>query len=461
MIGVLASCEDTNTLGIAQVNPQETEMSANGVTINMTPPAGNAVSLENAGTINLLSYSVDNTVPADAQVAFEVEISGNEDFSNSVTLQMVQDGNNFGVPAQAWDEAFRKLLGKAPFAKDNYLRFAGYVNIGQQTSRLNGEGYVGQQTINVTPVDLHINVEEAYYLVGDINGWDLPNSIKFDHSDLSPFDDPVFTLAVDIPADFETKGWWFKIVPESARLDNPDWKGLYGPEKDGDTSLSGVLFEDGNAGCLKISGQYLFTINMLDCTYTVSQAIPMLYTPGTGNGWGFGSGMLDTWDFSNYFGFAHLNGEFKITDRPAWGGIEWSYGGEEGKIAKGAPGNIPGPENGLYWMNVNIANDTYSLLKINTIGVIGSFAGNNWASDYVELTPSEDFLVWTADVEFTDANTEWKFRTNGDWGDNPNLGVGENGLSLNGGNMPAPGVGTYTVTLDLSTVPYQYTAEKK
>lgn len=456
MIGALASCEDSNTLGIAQVNPQEPEMSVDGIQMILTPPAGNAVTLENAGVINLLTYSADNTVPENAEVSFEVEISGTDDFSNSVTLEMTKNGNDFGVPAQAWDEAFRKLLGKAPSAKDNYLRFSGYVTIGQQTNRLNGEGYKEFLEINVTPVDLHINVEEAYYLVGDINSWNLAEPVKFDHSDLSQYDDPVFTLAVDIPGDFETKGWWFKVVPESA-FQAQNWDMLYGPEVDGDTSLSGVLFEGGGAGCLKVAGQYLFTINMLDCTYEVSQAIPMLYTPGGGNGWGFGSGWLNTWDFTNYFGFSHLNGDFKITDRPAWGGIEWGTGGEEGKIAKGA-GNIPGPENGLYWMDVNIASETYTLTKVNTIGVIGGFEGNSWGSDVVSLTPSADLLIWSGDVNFT-TGTEWKFRVNEDWA--INLGGSPEELTKDGGNMKATEDGTFTVTLDLTVVPYTCTIVKK
>ena len=112
-------------------------------------------------------------------------------------------------------------------------------------------------------------------------------------------------------------------------------------------------------------------------------------------------------------------------------------------------------------MTVNIGSLTYEFLKVETIGMIGGFSDdNNWSSDYAVLTPTDDLLVLTADVEFTNANTEWKFRVNSDWA--VNLGAGEEGvLSLDGANLTAPGVGTYTITLDLRTVPYSYTAVKK
>lgn len=456
----LASCDDKSDLGVMQVNPQETVMVADGVAASLVSPVSSgALSIQDYAdkVIPVISYTLDASVPAEATVEFDMDLAKSEDFAGALTIPMQKvegSENTYGVKASDWDDAFRHIFGKAPFAKDNYIRVAGYLNIGMQRSRIGNEStWFGNGTkISVTPVDLNINIEEAYYLVGTVNGWNLAEPIKFDHSDQSQYDDPVFTLAVDIPEKFVTEGWWWKIVPESA-FKAQNWDALFGTQVDGDTATSGVLYEGGKSGCLKVAGQYLFSINMLDQTYEVTQAIPMLYTPGGGNSWGFGSGMLDTWDFANYFGFAHLNGEFKITDRPAWGGMEWGAGSEEGKMQLGG-GNIAGPANGLYWLDVNIGSLSYSWLPITSIGMIGGFPENNWASDYVQLTPDADFLIWTGEVTFTDASTEWKFRTNNDWGANPNLGNSYDELTKDGGNMPAPGVGTYTVTLDLTTVPY-------
>jgi len=458
-----ASCEDESDLGMMQTNPQETVMVKDGVNVNLVAPVnGDALSLEsNSGIIPVINYSADESMPESATMDFVMEIAKDESYADAIQIPMskVESAENtYGIEMTAWDDAFRRLLGKSPYAKDNYIRFAAYINVNNQRSRVGGsDTWFAAKSISVTPVDLHINVESGYYLIGSINNWDLSTCVKFAHSDLSQYDDPVFTLAIDIPADVAESGYWWKIVPESA-FEAQSWDGLYGVETDGDSALEGVLFEGGNAGKLTVAGQYLFTINMLDCTYSVTQAIPMLYTPGGGNGWGFGSGMLNTWDFSNYFGFVHMNGEFKVTDRPAWGGMEWGAGAEDGTLKLGG-GNCPGPQDGLYWMNVNIGALTYNFVKIDKLGVIGGFPENNWASDYVELTPTDDILVWTGDIEFTDANVEWKFRVNGSW--DINLGGALDNLTKDGSNIVAPGVGTYTLTLDLRTVPYSCSLTQK
>lgn len=440
-------------------------MVKDGVKVDLVAPVtGTSLNLESqSGIIPVISYTADATLPENATMDFVMEVAKDKTYAGAIEIPMEKvegSENTYGVRASYWDDTFRHLLGKAPFAKDNYIRVAAYVCIGSQRSRIGGaDSWYAEKSLSVTPVDLGIHVEDAYYLVGTLNNWDLSTAIKFSHSDLSPFDDPVFTLAIDIPADLDKGECWWKIVPESAYQAN-SWDGLYGPEDNGDSELIGLIIENGQAGCLKVAGQYLFTINMLECSYSVSQAIPMLYTPGGGNGWGFSTGMLDTWDYTNYFGFTHMNGDFKVTDRPSWGGMEWGAGDEEGTLKLGG-GNIPGPSNGLYWMKVNIGSLAYEFLPVETIGMIGGFSDdNNWSSDYAVLTPDDDLLVWTADVDFTDDNTTWKFRVNGDWA--VNFGAGEEGvLSLDGANLTAPGLGTYTITLDLRTVPYSYTAVKK
>lgn len=467
----LASCDEKPGLGIAQVNEQGTVIAADGVSVASTAAA--SLNLETlAGTdIPVLSYTTDASVPEDAEIYFVMQVSGSEDFANYREIECITLADNkVSVPANDWDDAFRALLGKAPMAKDNWVRFAGYMKSNGSVARLGGaDTYFAAKQIEVTPVDLHINVEEAYYLVGTINDWNLATAVKFSHSDKNQYDDPVFSLAINVPlADDGTVGeYWWKIVPESA-FQAQDWDGLWGTAVDGDSSLSGVLQEGGKAGCLKVAGQYLFTIDMLAGTYEVSQAIPRLYTPGNGNGWNFASGWLNTNNFADYFGFAHLNGDFKITnggadapENPNWGGLEWSAGEAEGSIALGASGNIPGPADGLYWVTVNLPSLTYATLEIKSIGIIGSFGDdNNWASDVITLT-SDDKLVWTGDVTFPGEDCQWKFRTNGAWDNNPNLGGSLDNLETNGDNLSAPGAGTYTVTLDLRTLPYKASLTKK
>ncbi|MDE7151739.1 MAG: hypothetical protein K2O27_05690, partial [Candidatus Amulumruptor sp.] len=309
--------------------------------------------------------------------------------------------------------------------------------------------------VNVTPVDLGIQVEDAYYLVGTVNGWDLATAVKFSHSDKNVYDDPVFTLSIDITAEAAQAGWWWKIVPESS-FSAGSWEGLFGTEKDGDTALSGNLFEDGNSGCLNRAGQQLFTIDMLNCTYSVTNAVPMLWTPGNSNDWTpETSGTLTTSDFTNYNGFLHLNGEWLMTPAANWDN-KYTLGTAPGTLIYNGDNNLPVPAEGdaLYWVEVNLGSLTYSTTAITKVGMIGGF--NDWAGD-LEMTPSADLLTWTADLDLA-ADTELKVRFNGDWA--INLGAPATNLVFNAGNI-AVEAGSYAVTLNLTTHPYTLTFTAK
>jgi long-subunit fatty acid transport protein len=136
-----------------------------------------------------------------------------------------------------------------------------------------------------------------------------------------------------------------------------------------------------------------------------------------------------------------------------------NYGfAEEGKLSTdGGAGNINAGANGLYWCQVNTTELTYSLYLAETLGVIGDATPGAWDNS-TALTPSADFLVWTGDVEFK-AGGEWKLRANNAW--DVNLGGDMNNLSKDGSNIATPGEGVYTVTLDLSKLPYTVSVAKK
>lgn len=463
------SCDDESDLGIQQSNPQEAIMSANGLTVEY----GDALKLDK---INLADYegttipvinivSVEN-LPENSEVEFKMEVATDENFSNAIALKVV-DG---AVACADWDNAFRAMIGKAPFERDNYVRISAYVVEGTSKVRLgNADTYYAAKKMAVTPIDLNIHVEEAYYLIGSINNWDFATAVKFNHSDASVYDDPIFTVKVDIPVAEEgkTTEWWWKIIPQST-FEAGEWveaaNASYGVGTNGDNALEGMLIgktleQDCGAGCLTVSGQYLLTIDMLNCTYAFTTAIDYLYTPGNSNGWGFGENCsrLFTSNYSEYNGYVYLNGEYKLTDRAAWGGLEWGKGEADGTMALGG-GNLPLPADGasLYWMTANIATLTYTHTPITTIGVIGAF--NNWSAS-VALTPSDDFLTWTGEVEFP-GEGGWKFRANNGWDINLGGDTMDN-LVPGGADLAAPGAGTYVVTLNLKTMPYSCTVEAK
>ena len=159
--------------------------------------------------------------------------------------------------------------------------------------------------------------------------------------------------------------------------------------------------------------------------------------------------MLFTTDYANYFGFANLSvSGFKFTSAADWSHINYGDAGDGKLSTDGGAGNLTVEESGLYWCDVNIAALTWKATKIETIGVIGSF--NGWAES-LALT-SEDGLFWTGTITLNEGD-EYKFRCNNDWAINLG-GVDEYNLVPNGANLKAPAAGTYTITLDLSVVPY-------
>ena len=456
------ACEDTSS-AIPQSNPQEATMTADGLTVAYgSDLAGESIDLAtlvaNGGAVNVITTEAVENLPAGAAVEYTMQISANEDYSNATSFKV----ENGAVSATEWDNWFRSTIGYAPDTKVNYVRFAAYVVEGTSKVRLGGiDKFYAQKSVNVTPVA--IPLEEAYYLVGTATNWNVAEAIKFNHSGANVYEDPIFTLTTVIPDD--CKEWWWKIVPEST-YKTGNWVSAdyasYGPE-DGNEELTGKLFArtneaDCGAGCLKITGTIQIKIDMLNCTYEINLGSPNLWTPGNSNGWNHASAqMLYTYDFVNYMGFAHLDGEFKFTNAADWGHTNYGFA-EEGKLSTdGGAGNINAGANGLYWCQVNTTELTYSLYLAETLGVIGDATPGAWDNS-TALTPSADFLVWTGDVEFK-AGGEWKLRANNAW--DVNLGGDMNNLSKDGSNIATPGEGVYTVTLDLSKLPYTVSVAKK
>lgn len=454
-----ASCDDKSDLGIAQVNPQETVMSAGGITVDYgTAIAGNDLDLNqfiktnaegevvSANPIDVIKLVGAEDMPEGGVVSFEMELASKADYSDAITIPV----KNGQVSSQAWDDAFRSQLGRGPAAKDQYVRFAAYIAYNGQLSRVGTtDTWFAAKKLNVTPVPMNFVIEDNYYLIGTINGWALDAEFAFNHTDANVYDDPNFTITVEISEEEAAAGWWWKIAPLSS-IENNNWDTVIGTVVDGDESLEGSLTqENAKAGCIKEAGTFLVTINLEAMTFSFKK-MEYLYTPGNSNGWNQGMSQVLTYnsDKGKYMGFAHLNGEFKFTNQPNWDGTNYGFEADGKLSTDDGAGNLNAAEDGLYWCEVDVENLTYTVTLITSFGAIGDM--NAWGAQ-VPMTPSEDFLVWTGDVTF-DADNTFKFRANDDWG--INLGGAVSNLTYDGPNLPAPGAGTYTVTVDLTTVPY-------
>lgn len=435
------ACEDYEPAQ-PQSNPQESIMSAEGITVapvDSVNPSFDLKALEDssskAAVLNVLEVK---DMPAVGELTFVMQLSKSDDFAAVQEVATTVENNQVCVNPADWQAAYLKVLGKNPKTQDAYVRFAAYVVNGTSSVRIgNPNLYYGAHKVSVTPYPATVTIEEAYSLV--IKG---KEPIALNHSG-DQYDNPVFTIKLDIEEEIEwaIKGAQLTYVPTASETD--ELVGTLAIDQDS-------LAEGQNFGKMSTLGPWVLSVNMETLTYSFASAFENLWTPGDANGWNHGgSQMLSTTDYANYYGFANLStGGFKFTSAADWSHINYGDAGEGKLSTDGGAGNLTVPESGLYWCDVNIAALTWKATKIETIGVIGSF--NDWAES-LALT-SEDGLFWTGTITLNEGD-EYKFRCNNDWA--INLG-GEDEYTLvpNGANLKAPAAGTYTITLDLSVVPY-------
>lgn len=91
--------------------------------------------------------------------------------------------------------------------------------------------------------------------------------------------------------------------------------------------------------------------------------------------------------------------------------------------------SAPIEETGLYWITANLDEMTYTCQLITSVGITGNDFG--WdAGAPLELTPSDDGAVWTAEVE---SAGEWKIVINHGW--DANFGGTLDDLQFGGPNF--------------------------
>ena len=389
-------------------------------------------------------------LPESAVLSGGLQLADNAGFDNPFNVDNITVSDGVAsVPLSSLLYIRSQMFGKDPRPYTVYYRIPVYVTVngGQYKIGTRDSYFCNGNSFTQEGVNPGYTVEEAYYLVG-AEGNTCATAVKFNHSEYNIYDDAVFTVTVKFGAG--NTSW--QVVPESVyKASNggvPDAAKCYGPADA--AALSGTL-NLGGKGTLNADARYDFSINLSTLEYTVKEVADFdyLYTPGGSNGWNQEqSQMLSTTDHENYSGYVYLNGDFKFTSAPNWDGINYGLGNKEGTLST-AGDNIPSPNAGLYWVEVNINALTYTLTPIETVSMVGGFNGWN-EKEGVQLTPSEDFLTWTGTLTLTESN-EWKFCMNNSW--NPNLGGTLDNLVPNGDNISTE-AGTYTVTLDLHKLPY-------
>ena len=156
--------------------------------------------------------------------------------------------------------------------------------------------------------------------------------------------------------------------------------------------------------------------------------------------------------YEGYRYFAQDNAEFVILRNPSSTlGGKLGDNGADGTLETGGA-NIKAGSKGLYYIKVDLNNNTYVLEK-QTWGVVGSATPGGWDND-TEFTWNAELGYLTAKVELTAGDI--KFRANKDW--TVNLGdTGADGLLEAGGNdIKITKSGGYEIRLDLDSPDYTY-----
>lgn len=484
LLGALAfaatSCEDDPDFNAPiQSNPQGPVYSVEGVTAEL--PSETSFVLKDyadAGRNVPVANLLVTDFPADKQLNVVGYLCKDESFTSAREVSCSVVDNTVYITPDDFENAYVACISKAPSAKDVYLRFAVYADdyrIGNEDS------YLGAFKFNVTPYPSDLVLEQNYYLVGTVNGWDVATAVKFTHSGQSAYDDPIFTTVVEITPEQAEAGWWWKVIPQST-YETGGWvdaaNSAFGPEN-GAEDLEGMLipskmedgaYVDAGAGCLFEYGTYMLTLDMIEGTYKFQLAVPHLYVQGDAAGWSWDSPLvaeLQTSDYVNYYAFSRCSvGGYKFTSEKSWTAAFNLGKGEAttvpdgwtlaGALVNGGNDNIMPDATGLYFHHVNLPALTFESCYITTLGLIGDCTPGGWDAS-TALTPSEDALVWEGDIEFKAAG-KFKIRANDAWA--VSLGGSFDNLDWNNApDMDTPGAGVKHVVLDLSAYPYTLTVE--
>ena len=303
-----------------------------------------------------------------------------------------------------------------------------------------------------------VNIADAYYIIGGNGSWSSDKSQKFSHSDKDVFEDPVFTYILTGGGEL-----WFAFGEAEAldATDQGDWNQLYGYV--GEQGLSGSFNRRSVLGgeyTFHVDGAakyYRFSINVLNMTYEITPLnfSEYIWEAGVNNDWGAieqplycanqdgvytGFFYAQDADWSDGKGAFKFTGAFNNWDNGNYGTGTINEDGLSGTLVNdGGSGNVLAVP-GYYRATVDLANMTYSLTPIYSIGIIGPAQAGGWDID-TDLNYNPETKAWEGTVDLVAA--DFKFRANDNW--DINWGGKADDLRQNGDNLSIGEAGTYYI----------------
>ena len=455
--------------------------------ISYDPEAAATVAI--AITAEEYAQAIDlNTYAADSISAFTIDLSATpeltegttleytlkmaaaEDMANAVEVPVTIEGNVAKVAKADLNVKVQTLFGKRPQPNTFSTR------LDAKVKAVEGRNFtIISNVIAATVTPVATPIESAYYLIGDVPGWDFAAAatMPFSHSGKDVYEDPIFTITVTVEG---ATNW--KVAPQSA-LDNNSWDTVLGnTEADQNTALTGNLADNNSAaGCMQFpeAGNYKVTLNMEAYTYTVEVVPDVIeyFVVGDFSGWIQTDGQrLYSVAGAPAQGWIVLNGAgangWKISTQADWNGTNYGAGEEAAAEAPsmllstdGGAGNITQYSAFSYEVSFDATNLTLNIINtVNTWGLVGSF--NGWGAPDVPMTLSAeagmDYLVATVTLE---AGAEFKIRANEDWAINfGDAGAGDGTLARDGANFKVDEAGDYEVRFYFCAQAPYYTVTK-
>ena len=378
--------------------------------------------------------------------------------------------------ADSWDEVNLGEMGCSVNGDNSFENFVVYTGDDQrvQTPVISGDkDNVYKVTLDVNNLTYKV-VRQAvnYYIVGGPNDWKgscASKELKFSQADI---DVPVYTIV--FPAsEGET---WFAIGDDKAcdAIANDvdgGWDLLFATTKgNGNNGTEGTLCRRNQLENRDVQGDGSFkveagakyisvTIDMKAMTYQIKAVnfSQYIYEAGCNNGWGSVEQPLYSANMDGkYVGYFYAQddswtdgkGAFKFRgaadnwDNGNYGTGTMSDDGLTGTLINdGGSGNIM-PAPGFYRAEVNLANMTYSLTPIASVGVIGPAQPGGWDTD-TDMTFNKETGAWEITIDL--AADELKFRANDGW--DINWGGKTDNLTEGGANIKIDEAGTYFIQL--------------
>lgn len=407
-----------------------------GMSLTVTPVTSIDMATVEAKTVALFSSVV--SIPDEAVVTgYKVLIDDSKELAADV---------NGSVSKSELTDIVVALYGKRPVERT--LSFTVYANVKDE-----GRAFLlKSNSFQVSVVLSAPIISNAYYLVGDMIGWDADHMVQFVHSGEDVYEDPVFTVVFTTTA----KNQYWKIIPKSNIDVNDFWAnpGVVGVAIDGDTSLEGILVnENAQSGKIENPGIYKMTLNMMDYTYAIKELSfeEFIYIPGDQQA------ISSSWNLSNapalrspgydgvYTGFSYLNGNFKFTKARNWD-AEYNWNDfsnfSEGFINDNGS-NINMTISGFYSIEANIPEGKLTATAV-AWGIVGPATSAVWDATLApNMTWNAADESWSITAELNSG--ELKFVANKDWA--VNLGGTKDDLSQNGGNLSIGEAGKYLIKL--------------